>query len=418
MRKPCYLLLLLLCSPISILGQNEQYARNMMELLCSDSLAGRGYARNGMGKAAMLIQSEFEKMGLKSLPEKKDYLHAYSHPANIFQGEMKLMLDGKELKAGVDYLISPSSMGAKGKAAAIFADKDNFMHLSPAKVKNKALIVDPRNIRSTDSLRLFYTKLYSLQTSFKAWFEIANKLTWSASQSVQSLFPAFYIHASGLAQIRKSKKISWHVEQNLEKDFKAYNVAGMVEGIVKDTFVLVTAHYDHLGMMGKETYFKGANDNASGTVLMMDLAAHMVREKPKYSTVFVAFGSEEIGLVGSGKFVKDQYVPLNQIKAVLNIDLMGGGSEGVTVVNAVANPHLFECVKMANMEAGLSQVKERGAAANSDHHWFSENGVPAIFIYANGDVQAYHDINDVPEGLKWVHYEALFKLMYGFLNRL
>src|SRR5690606_16436195 len=140
-------------------------------------------------------------------------------------------------------------------------------------------------------------------------------------------------------------KISWHVEQNLEKDFKAYNVAGMVEGIVKDTFVLVTAHYDHLGMMGKETYFKGANDNASGTVLMMDLAAHMVREKPKYSTDFVAYGIEEIGLMGSWKFVKDKYVPLNQIKEVLNIDLMGGGSEGVTVVNAGANPHLFEYVK-------------------------------------------------------------------------
>src|SRR5690606_28226653 len=138
------------------------------------------------------------------------------------------------------------------------------------------------------------------------------------------------------------------------------------EGELKDSFVVVSAHYDHLGMMGKGTYFRGASDNASGTSLMLDLAAHYAQTKPKYSMVFVAFGSEEIGLVGSKAFVDDAVVPLKSIKAVLNIDLMGGGSEGVTVVNGSVYTKLFDLVELANKDARLSKIKVRGKSANSD----------------------------------------------------
>src|SRR5690606_6884902 len=144
------------------------------------------------------------------------------------------------------------------------------------------------------------------------------------------------------------------------------------EGELKDSFVVVSAHYDHLGMMGKGTYVRGASDNASGTSLMLDVAAHYAQTKPKYSMVFVAFGSEEIRLVGSKASVDDAVVPLKSIKAVLNIDLMGGGSEGVTVVNGSVYSNLSDLVELANKEAGLSKSRVRDAPANSAHHWFTE----------------------------------------------
>lgn len=402
----------------TICAQNKQYAQEVLSILCSDSLAGRGYVKDGMGKAANFIKNEFEKIGLKPLPKLNSYFHNYSHGVNTFPGIMEIYLDNEKLVAGKDYIIEPSALGGKGIAAPIYANKNNFKKLSEKKVKGKILVMDSRGIQSKDSVTMFYTYLWSLAKSVAGVVEVESKLTWSASQKIQIPFLCLTIQADQVAKFIKAKSVSWTVESKYIKDFKAQNVVGYVEGEIKDSFVVVSAHYDHLGMMGKETYFRGASDNASGTSLMMDLASHYAKTKPKYSIVFVAFGSEEIGLVGSKAFVDENMVPLQNIRAVLNIDLMGGGTEGVTVVNGSVYPQLFELVEMANKEAGLSKIKVRGKSANSDHHWFTEKNVPSIFIYTNGDVTAYHDIEDVPSGLKWAHYEKLFTLMKGFVNSL
>lgn len=399
-------------------SQDKKYAQNIVEILCSDSLAGRGYVRDGMGKSARFIKAEFEKNGLKPLPKLNGYFHGYIHSVNLFPGTMILKVDGKFWEPGKDYIIDPGSWGGKGNVKILVVNKDNIKNIRSKDIRSKALVIDASGIQSKDSLKAFYYNVLNESRSAATVIQLVDKLTWSVNAYVELDEVGFTMPISHLGKLKVAKKMAWEVGQELRKDFKAQNVVGYVEGHVKDTFVLVTAHYDHLGMMGSETYFRGASDNASGTSLMMDLAKHMAQEKPKYSTVFVAFGSEEIGLLGSKAFVEDQVVPLKQIKAVLNIDLMGGGSKGVTVVNATEYPDLFQKVKASNEEAGLSQIKERGEAANSDHYWFGVKGVPAIFIYTNGDVTAYHDIDDRPEGLKWVYYNELFTLMKGFLNRL
>lgn len=410
-------LTILLFAP-GLFAQNKQYAQDVLNILCSDSLAGRGYVNDGMSKAANFIRNEFQKNGLKPYPKLNSYFHKYSHGVNTFPGIMEIYIDNEKLVAGKDYIIEPSSIGGKGSAAPVYANKKNFRKLSEKKVSGKLLIMDARGIQSKDSITLFYTYLWSLAKSVAGVVEVETKLTWSASQKVQIPFVCFTIQADQVNRFIKAKTVSWTVESKFIKDFKAQNVVGYIEGELKDSFVVVSAHYDHLGMMGKGTYFRGASDNASGTSLMLDLAAHYAQTKPKYSMVFVAFGSEEIGLVGSKAFVDDAVVPLKSIKAVLNIDLMGGGSEGVTVVNGSVYTKLFDLVELANKDAGLSKIKVRGKSANSDHHWFTEKDVPSIFIYTNGDVTAYHDIDDVPSGLKWAHYEQLFTLMKGFVNSL
>lgn len=410
--------LILLLVVTGLKAQNKQYAQEVVNVLCSDSLAGRGYVNNGMGKAANFIKNEFVRNGLKPLPKLNSYFHSYTHGANTFPGIVELYVDNEKLEAGKDYIIDPGSLGGKGSVAPIYANKSNFRKLNQKKVNGKLLIMDSRGIQSKDSINLFFYSLWKLAKYATAVAEVESKLTWSASQKVQFPFVSFKIQATQVERIAKAKKISWTVENGFIKDFKANNVVGLVEGELKDSFVVVSAHYDHLGMMGRETYFRGASDNASGTSLMLDLASHYATLKPKYSMVFVAFGSEEIGLVGSKVFVDEEVIPLKNIKAVLNIDLMGGGSEGVTVVNGSVYPKLFALVELANKNAGLTKIKARGKSANSDHHWFSEKNVPSIFIYTNGDVVAYHDTEDNPSGLKWLHYEQLYTLMKSFINSL
>jgi Zn-dependent M28 family amino/carboxypeptidase len=170
------------------------------------------------------------------------------------------------------------------------------------------------------------------------------------------------------------------------KKHKTQNVVGFVEGIkYPDSFFVFTAHYDHIGMMGKDVIFPGANDNASGTAMIMDLAKHYSKSKPEYSIVFIAFSGEEAGLYGSRFFSENPLFPLEKIKLLINLDMVGTGSDGIAFVNGSVFTDLFEIVNQINEEKNyLKRIKARGEACNSDHCFFYQKGVPAFFIYSMG----------------------------------
>src|SRR5690606_12909871 len=115
---------------------------------------------------------------------------------------------------------------------------------------------------------------------------------------------------------------------------RARNVWGVAKakGGSKD-WLLVTAHYDHLGMMGP-TLFPGANDNASGVSMLLSLAEHFKKNPPRSNILFVAFPGEEAGLQGSEGFIVLRAMDFAGIKMVVNLDLNGTGDGGMTVVNA------------------------------------------------------------------------------------
>ena len=169
--------------------------------------------------------------------------------------------------------------------------------------------------------------------------------------------------------------------------------------------------------MGPEVYFPGANDNASGTAMLLNLAKYYAEHPPKYSMVFMAFGAEEAGILGSRHYVSDPHFPVKNIKFLINMDIMGTGDEGITVVNGSAHPRQFKClVKQNEKKEYLARVKRRGPAANSDHYWFDREGVPTFFIYTMGGIKAYHDIYDRPETLPLTEFEDVFRLIRDFAD--
>ena len=196
----------------------------------------------------------------------------------------------------------------------------------------------------------------------------------------------------------------------------------MVKGITNpDSFIVFSAHYDHLGRMGRGTYFPGANDNASGVSMLLNLAKHYSLEinKPKYSMVFIAFAGEEAGLAGSKYFIEHPLVDLKKIRFLINLDLVGTGDEGMMVVNATEHKREFEQLKKINEDRQyLTHIGERGKSKNSDHYYFSENGVPAFFFYTMGGIQAYHDIYDKAETLPLTKYKEVFRLIRDFADSL
>lgn len=359
------------------IGQNLPYARQVIDTLTSNHFWGRGYTNDGMKKAADYIAAQLAEAGVKPL-KTNDYFQQFSYPVNTFPGKMQLTINGKELVAGRDYLVGPQSKGVVGQGSFEQIDSRQFLD-----ARKKVLVMHDE------------------------------KLTWSVEKE-QANYTLLFVKKGSVEGEPKSYSVN--IDQKFEKNFKASNVCGIVKGTRKpDSVVVFTAHYDHLGGMGNETYFPGANDNASGISLLLNLAKHYAENPPAYSVVFIAFAGEEAGLVGSKYFVDNPLLPLSSIRFLLNVDLVGTGEEGITVVNASEFAKEFTLLnKINDRQQLLTKINARGKAANSDHYWFTEKGVPAFFVYTLGGIAAYHDIMDKGATLPLTEYNDLFKLIVGF----
>ncbi|PST84930.1 aminopeptidase [Pedobacter yulinensis] len=362
-------------------AQDRAFTEANLKQLSSAAFWGRGYTRDGMKKAAGFLALQLKTAGLKAL-NGDSYLQEFTYPVNTFPGKMHLTLNGQSLRPGVDFLVGNESIGQRLNNEAL-SKKDSITYVS---------------------------------ATTKTVFIFQDKLTWSVAREVA---PYTVIYLNRQTVKGEPQRFSMDIENRFVPAFQAYNVCGMVRGRSKpDSLLVLTAHYDHLGGMGDRTWFPGANDNASGVSTLLSLARHYARNVPDYSVVFVFFAGEEAGLLGSEFFTARPLVPLSSIRFLLNLDLVGTGEEGATVVNASLYPRAFEQLEQVNSAGGfLPRLARRGKAANSDHFHFSEKGVPAFFMYTMGGVKAYHDVNDKAETLPMTHYEGVFKLITGFFDR-
>ena len=203
--------------------------------------------------------------------------------------------------------------------------------------------------------------------------------------------------------------------------YRSQNVCGYLPGET-DSMVVFTAHYEHLGMHG-DTVFYGAHDNASGTAAVMDLARMLARGQGRYTYVFLFFGGEESGLVGSHHFVDHPLIDLTKVKLLVNIDLFCGGDEGLMVVNAnssATKPYADMLQRINDERHYAAKIGRRDNAANSDHYWFAAR-CPALFVYTlGGPYGGYHSPTDTCEGCglgNYANFMSLFRDFLDLLNR-
>jgi Zn-dependent M28 family amino/carboxypeptidase len=131
----------------------------------------------------------------------------------------------------------------------------------------------------------------------------------------------------------------------------------------------------------------------------------------------MAFTGEEAGILGSKYYVENPLFPLSKIKFLFNLDMVGTGDEGITLVNASANKSVYQQIDTLNkINKYLPKVVSRGESANSDHHYFHKAGVPAVFIYGMGKSGPYHHPEDNSANLTLKGYIPIFKLLTTFIN--
>ncbi len=382
MKKISVFLLLALSFSVTVsFGDDVPHVRDetkrIVKTLASKHYWGRGYTKHGMAKAADFLENEIDELGLAPL-DGKNLRQSFEYPVNTFPGKVEVRLNDRLLVPGVDYIVHHASLGGALSGT-----------LSP---KDASTFVDP-----TGNVTV------SLQ----------DKLTWSVART-QLKTNLIYVDRAKFKET--PTRFAFDIETKFVPRFKANNLAAVVRGTVSpDRYFIFTAHYDHLGSLGKHAYFPGANDNASGVSLLLSLAKYYQAHPQPYSIAFIFFAGEEAGLIGSKYFVEHPLVDLKKIRFVMNFDLVGTGEEGATIVNATEFPAEFAVLQGINNEGHyLKQIGSRGKAANSDHYWFTEHGVPAFFLYTMGGIKAYHDVFDRSETLPLNKVDDVFALTLKF----
>lgn len=402
---------------LSLFSQNIEYAREVVNKLSSKELNGRGYVKNGDKKAADYLASQFKKNGIKPLDS--TYFQSYAFPINTFPGRMKVSIGGKKLKPGVDFVISSSASTIRGEYPLLFL---------PDEVDSLAKLVDYLKDKPVSNTFLLtsnsFREIYGKTVPGVLGFVVLSEKTpiWSVAEGAE-VASTYWIKALKEKVSPLADKIKLNIENDFIENYPTQNVIAYVEGKERpDRFIVFSAHYDHLGMMGKNTWYPGANDNASGVAMLMDLANYYAKpeNQPYWSVAFMLFSGEEAGLHGSTHYIENPLFMPEGINLLINLDMVGTGSEGITVVNGIAYKGLYdEMVEINEKNNYLPEIKDRGEACNSDHCPFYNKGVKSIFIYTRGkEHMEYHTIYDTNDDFPFTAYEGLFRLLTDYVSTL
>jgi len=423
--KKLYIILLLTVSTVQIYAQDTTYARQIMKKLGSEEFSGRGYIDGGIDSAAHFLKSEFKRIGL--MPVNDSYLQSFRIEVNNIN-EASLSINGTELEPGSEFILDIHCMDLSGEFKCLLFDEsirtnENKLAKTSKKVAGKVLVMARYEAPDKESAK-WYDQIAYRNPYNAAGVIILDSSGFTYSVAKYSNLKKYFIariHPDVFPQ-KKVKKAAVNINTTYIPKYEVNNVIGYLQGReYPDSFIVITAHYDHIGKMDK-AIFPGANDNASGVAMMLDLAKSIkgMRYRPKYSLVFMAFASEEAGLKGSSYYAENPTIELNRIRFLINLDMVGTGSDGITVVNAGKFPEEYNLMtELNNKSAYLKQVKKRGESCNSDHCPFYKKGVPSIFIYTMGDEYLeYHTVGDKPELVPLTEYEDLFKLLEEFIYSL
>jgi len=396
----------------------QSRAKQVVATLCAPGMHGRGYVENGDGSAAEWIAEQYQAMGLR--PVKADYFEPFTFNVNSFPDSVKVELDGKQLLPGIDFLVDPSSGSASGTFELVHLTAEVL--LQPERkatvmgsLSGKAACLHFPATTNADTLQAYRALERELMHYGPVVRAATGKLTWGAAQEAMR-YPLVEVASDQLTEANRTIRID--VRNSLLVKHQARNVLGTIKGKGKK-WVIVGAHYDHLGRMGPDVLFPGANDNASGVAMLLSLADHFSKFKPKHNLLFAAFAGEEAGLVGSDWCAVDRPINLPDVKMMLNLDILGTGDDGIMVVNATEQQAAYELlVKINGKKNYLKEVKSRGPACNSDHCPFVKRGVPGIFVYTLGGIAAYHDVLDKAETLPLNEFADLHFLLRDFIDQL
>lgn len=394
-------------------SQTIEYAKYLIDTLKSPFFRGRAYCDSADYRTVFFLKNELEKISVDTI-----FLQPFDIDFNCISCT-SLKIDGSAIMPFKDYMILPNSPSINADFKIYKLSAEDFENISKNSFRKKrkfskyAVLVDTVGVGKSIRKTLYDSIVNSNILNAKIIITYRKSFVWSVERS-QKKFVSIVLKDS-LRNLIFSK-LSIKVCSKMLKNYKTNNLIAKINGS-SDTVVLLTAHYDHLGYFGEEIYFPGANDNASGVSMLLNLAKYFRENKPKYSIVFVFFSAEELGLLGSYHFVNNLPFDKTKIRFVVNFDVIGAGDDGIQIVNSTIYKKEFSIIESINNSENLiPKIHMRGQASNSDHYPFFLNKIPSFTIFSKGTYSHYHVPEDLAPPL--LLYNQIFELTLKFINNL
>lgn len=440
-----------------------------IKYLASEELAGRGTGEEGARKAADFMAKRFAEIGLSPIGDKDEkgnagYLQRFEARVGAAVDPPSLAIDtGAKAKTNADAAAMITAEGSGSGAAtgeAVFvghgitASALGWDDYAGGEIAGKIAIVlsGAPNVEGKDKkpdvLKDFGSARYKIRTAreHKAVGIVlvapsdelpaapvdASSMGIPAVVVKQSaaakLFPALKIadkrtwEAKSAAKPKPLAKTNLSIATNVKPVMAdAWNVAAVLparEGSkTASEWIVIGAHYDHLGhggtsasrAPGQKAIHYGADDNASGTAMILYLAKKLASlpARPARGIAFVGFGAEEIGAIGSKHWVERSPIPVNSIVGMINADMVGRLREGKLVVDGAKTAAQWpDIAKLANDGLGLNLVFGAEGFGASDHASFTAARIPVSFLFT-GAHDDYHKPTDTADK---INHDGIVKI--------
>ena len=411
-------LLVLAVVALQLNAQDLTHYKKIVKELSSARYQGRGYAEDGANKAGRWIAKEFAKAGADEV-----VCQPFTLNINTFPGKMEVRVDGRKQLPGVDFTVREFNPGLKGDFPLYYIDTLNYnpekilADLSLPQYGGAFVVCDFMfTFKHAADFRKLQRKAECSNAGLIYIWESPLKFYKAYGDTVREK-PILWVTPDFPTD---AKRIEVDMENEFLQDYECFNVVAKVEGDRHDSCYIFTAHYDHLGKLGKHTFYPGAHDNASGTAAIITLAAHYAKHKPAYDIYFVAFSGEDANLRGSEWYAEHPSVPLAQVKYLINLDMIADNNPAQYCEVSDEGMRGFALFEAINGQKGYFKALDRGKlAGNSDHYPFAQRKVPCIF-FMNEDGDAfkyYHTVYDTWENSIFSNYEPTFKLIRDFIDQ-
>ncbi len=424
--------------------------RGHLSFLASDLLEGRETPSRGLDLAAEYIAAQFRRAGLEAIGDDGYFQTAtwnvLETDADGFAFEVKSG-DGPPIRVGKEHLSLQRLRAFDVAGDRVFKidahDAKSLQALTPAQVEGKAVFAEVSGVGSRDraasrAVTAFMTRMAALKASVVVNISCEpaaatglapgrpidpeNPRTLNAARAERPGPPLITVHDPKVLALFESLPlgasdkavVSLHLAEPVTRPVKVRNVVGLLRGsspALKDSYVIISAHYDHIGKQGpagdkNDQIYNGANDDGSGTVSVVELASALATLKthPKRSILFMTFFGEEKGLLGSRYYGRHPVVPIEKTVAGVNLEQLGRTDdvEGPRIGAAVMTGHGYSDVSDVFTAAGQSEGVRvyrhpqfsDSFFGRSDNQALADLGVPAHTIGVAFMFPDYHGASD------------------------
>ncbi|WP_430813054.1 M28 family metallopeptidase [Carboxylicivirga sp. RSCT41] len=407
-------MLLICCACMQ--AQNMKRVKKVVEELSSPAYYGRGYTNKGDSLAADYIAHQLKKTGVK--PIGSSYFQRFNMSINNYIGNPSLEIGQRQLVNGMDWVAYPTSPTIQGSFPLIWITNDMLTNKSQLKsllaedLKNSFICFDSTVINNAE-LYYFARNLFTtLPFMVRGVIDRVETPKYSARR---------YVNEYGTIRVKKDfvtpddKFIDIDLVSDFNTDYQTQNVSGLIKGKT-DTCIALIGHYDHMGMFG-EAMYGGANDNASGVGMMLELADYFMKKQPHYSIQFIFFAAEEASFYGSEYYVANPVYPLDKTKLVINFDMVATGTQWTELIHANLYPDIKrQLMTINNSKSYIDHLKPTGYEDTSDHYHFHDAGIRALFFWTAGGNDNYHEPSDTADKLEYPVFEGIYQLVIDFIE--